>query len=59
VPAALTSEGIDTSRYDDAIFTLIAVLGAGLLLWPGTKGKNRFGERLNRKGWRLSKGFSE
>ena len=50
VPAALTSAGIDTSRYDDAIFTLVAVIGACLLLWPGTKGENRFGDRLNRRG---------
>lgn len=50
VPAALASEGVDTSRFDDSIFTVIAVIGAALLLWPGTKGENRFGERLNRRG---------
>jgi hypothetical protein len=50
MPAALTSEGVDTSRFDDAIFTLIAVIGAFLLLWPGNKGENRFGDRPNRRG---------
>jgi uncharacterized membrane protein YhaH (DUF805 family) len=51
VPAALTSEGVDTSRFDDAVFTLIAVIGAFLLLWPGTKRENRFGDRPNRRGF--------
>jgi hypothetical protein len=41
---------VDTSRFDDAIYTVIAVIGAALLLWPGTKGKNRFGDRPNRTG---------
>ena len=59
VPAALTSDGVDTSRYDDATFTLVAVIGAVLLLWPGSKGENRFGYRANRKGWRVSRGFKE
>jgi uncharacterized membrane protein YhaH (DUF805 family) len=59
VPAALASEGVDTSRFDDAVFTLVAVIGAALLLWPGSKGENRFGYRPNRKGWRVSRGFKE
>jgi uncharacterized membrane protein YhaH (DUF805 family) len=59
VPAVLASEGVDTSRFDDAIYTVVAVIGATLLLWPGSKGENRFGYRPNRKGWRLSKGFKE
>jgi uncharacterized membrane protein YhaH (DUF805 family) len=59
VPAALTSEGVDTSRFDDAMFTLVAVIGATLLLWPGSRGENRFGYRPNRKGWWVSKGFKE
>lgn len=59
VPAALTSEGVDTSRFDDAIFTVVAVIGATLLLWPGTKGENRFGDRPNRRGWRVSRAFKE
>jgi uncharacterized membrane protein YhaH (DUF805 family) len=59
VPAALTSWGVNTSRFDDAIFTLVAVIGAALLLWPGSKGENRFGDRPNRKGWRVSRGFKE
>jgi uncharacterized membrane protein YhaH (DUF805 family) len=50
VPAALASEGVDTSRFDDAVFTLIAVIGAFVLLWPGNKGENRFGDRPNRRG---------
>ena len=50
VPAALTSEGVDTSRFDEAVFTLVAVISAALLLWPGTKGENRFGDRPNRRG---------
>ena len=59
VPAAMTSEGVDTSRFDDALFTVIAVIGAFLLLWPGTKGENRFGDRPNRRGWRVSRAFKE
>jgi uncharacterized membrane protein YhaH (DUF805 family) len=59
VPAALTSEGVDTSRFDDTIFTVVAVIGAVLLLWPGSKEENRFGYRPNRKGWRVSRGFKE
>ncbi len=50
VPAVLTSEGVDTSRYDDAVFVLLAVTGAWLLLWPGSKKENRFGDRPNRRG---------
>ncbi len=50
VPAVLTSEGVDTSRYDDAVFALLAVTGAWLLLWPGSKKENRFGDRPNRRG---------
>jgi uncharacterized membrane protein YhaH (DUF805 family) len=41
LPAVLTSEGVDTSRFDDAIYTVVAVVGATLLLWPGSKGENR------------------
>ena len=59
VPALLTSEGLDTSRFDYAIFTVVAMIGAALLLWPGSKGENRFGYRPNRKGWRVSRGFKE
>jgi uncharacterized membrane protein YhaH (DUF805 family) len=59
VPAVLAGEGIDTSGFDDKIFTVVAVIGATLLLWPGSKGENRFGYRPNRRGWRLSKGFRE
>jgi uncharacterized membrane protein YhaH (DUF805 family) len=59
VPAAMASEGVDTSRFDDAVFTLVAVVGAALLLWPGSKGENRFGSRPNRKGWRVSRAFRE
>jgi uncharacterized membrane protein YhaH (DUF805 family) len=59
VPALLTSEGVDTSRYDDTVFTVVAVIGAALLLLPGSKGENRFGYRPNRKGWRVSRGFKE
>jgi len=54
VPAALTSEGVDTP-----VFTLVTVIGATLLLWPGSKDENRFGYRPNRKGWRVSRGFKE
>jgi hypothetical protein len=59
VPAALIGEGVDTSRFDNAIFTLVAVIGATLLLWPGTNEENRFGDRPNRRGWRFSKAFKE
>jgi len=59
VPAALTSEGVDTSGFDNAVFTLVTVIGATLLLWPGSKDENRFGYRPNRKGWRVSRGFKE
>ena len=45
VLAALTSEGVDTP-----VFTLVTVIGATLLLWPGSKDENRFGYRPNRKG---------
>jgi uncharacterized membrane protein YhaH (DUF805 family) len=50
VPPALASEGVDVSGFDSAINLLVAVLGACLLLWPGTKNENRFGYRPNRKG---------
>jgi uncharacterized membrane protein YhaH (DUF805 family) len=50
VPAALSSEGVDVSRIEDPLLWLVAVLSACLLLWPGTKGENRFGDRPNRKG---------
>lgn len=53
VPAALASEGVDVSRIEDPLLWFVAVIGAWLLLWPGTKKENRFGERLNRRG-RLS-----
>jgi uncharacterized membrane protein YhaH (DUF805 family) len=50
VPPLLASEGVDVSGFESAIDLVIAVIGACLLLWPGTKQENRFGYRANRRG---------
>jgi uncharacterized membrane protein YhaH (DUF805 family) len=49
VPPALASDGVDISGFDQAIYLLVAAIGACLLLWPGTKEENRFGYRANRR----------
>jgi uncharacterized membrane protein YhaH (DUF805 family) len=50
VPAALASDGVDISGFDQMIYLLVAAIGASLLLVPGTKEENRFGYRANRRG---------
>jgi hypothetical protein len=50
VPPALTSDGVDISGFDQAIYLLVATIGACLLLVPGTKEENRFGYRASRRG---------